>query len=124
MTMPRIDCKCQVMTLRSDSQGINITEATNYDQLRQDVTILCNVNNGQPRRKPTINLVTCRATREEREKLKALAQKYGLAGPSHFFRTCLDRLFEADEAGDLKLPMDLKRTAPQEQEPKRRPKKR
>jgi len=59
--------------------------------------------------KRDINLVTCRASSYERDELKRLARKYGLAGPSHFFRTCLDRFFEADRANNLYLPIDLKR---------------
>jgi hypothetical protein len=60
--------------------------------------------------KRPINLVTCRATTSERDELKRLARKYGLAGPAHFFRNCLERFFEADRDGNLVLPIDLKRT--------------
>jgi hypothetical protein len=60
--------------------------------------------------KRPINLVTCRASERERDRLKSLVKKYGLAGPSHFFRTCLEKFFEADDDGNLKLPIDLART--------------
>lgn len=59
--------------------------------------------------KRDINLVTTRATSEERDRLKTLCKKYGLGGPSNFFRQCIDKFFEADEADDLALPIDLKR---------------
>jgi hypothetical protein len=113
------------MTSIRDKGRITPTKANSYDDIRQVVTML-DLTGEDPEKKGTINLVTCRATLEERDRLKALAKKYGLAGPSHFFRTCLDRFFEADDSADLELPIDLKRKepVPQEQEPKRRAKRR
>jgi hypothetical protein len=78
--------------------------------------------------KRPINLVTCRATLAERDRLRILVKKYGLAGPSHFFRSCLERFFEADDIGNLQLPIDLVRSresaktkpAPEPERPKRR----
>jgi hypothetical protein len=56
-----------------------------------------------------VNMPTCRATVEEREELKRIVKHYGLDGPGHFFRTCLERFFDAYHAGDLALPIDLVR---------------
>src|SRR6266850_8346374 len=72
--------------------------------------------------KRPINLVTCRSTAGERDRLKDLVKKYGLAGPSHFFRTCLDKFFDADTAGNLKLPIDLARTDSDKKKPALEPK--
>lgn len=77
-------------------------------------TLSDDVVSGQGEKRP-INLVTCRATERERDRLKELVKKYGLAGPSHFFRTCLEKFFEADAADNLKLPIDLVRTQPESQ---------
>jgi hypothetical protein len=52
----------------------------------------------------------CRVSEPEFEKFGRLLRKYGMRRKSDFFRTCLEKLFEADAEGNLQLPIDLART--------------
>lgn len=52
----------------------------------------------------------CRVSESEFERFRRLLPKYGMRRKSDFFRTCLEKLFEADTQGNLKLPIDLART--------------
>lgn len=63
----------------------------------------------------------CRVSQSEFEKLGQLLRKYGIRRKSDFFRTCLERLFEADTEGNLQLPLDLARIAGSPRRPRKGP---
>jgi hypothetical protein len=68
------------------------------------------VPSNQPEKR-SISLGACRVSESEFEKLGPVLRKYGMRRKSDFFRTCLEKLFEADAEGNLQLPIDLARTA-------------